>query len=109
MRLPIRHKFKPRNKYNAKPTCRDGMRFDSQKEARYYDQLKLAQKAQKVLFFLTQVPFRLPGNTKYTVDFQVFYTDGTVRHVDVKGVETKEFIRAKRQVEALYPVTIDVV
>ena len=83
------------------------MVFASKKEARYYDELKLRQKAGEVLFFLRQAPFHLPGNTKYVVDFVEFLSDGAVRFVDVKGHRTKEFIRAKKQVEALYPIEIE--
>lgn len=98
----------PRHKFHAKPTETDGIRFDSKKEARYYLDLKLRQRAGEVVFFLRQVPFHLPGGTVYRVDFQVFEDDGTVRFIDVKGYETPEFIRAKKQVEALYPVEIEV-
>ena len=95
-----------RHKFRAKQTVRDGFKFASKKEARYYDELKLKQKANIVLFFLRQVPFHLPGNVRYVVDYQVFYTNGTVEFIDVKGHRTKEFIRNKKMVEALYPITI---
>ena len=99
--------YRRKNKFNAKKTVVDGITFDSQKEARYYSHLKILQRQGDVIMFLRQVPFELPGNTKYRVDFQVWEKDGTVRHVDVKGRRTKEYIRAKKQVEALYPVTIE--
>ncbi len=105
---PLNHKFKARNKYSAKPTWRDGMWFGSQREARYYDQLILGKRAGVVIQFLRQVPFHLPGNIVYRCDFEVFYSDGTVRFVDVKGVRTKSFIRNKKQVEELYdPIEIE--
>lgn len=96
-----------RGKYNATKTQVDGITFDSKKEATYYIGLKQQQQAGDVRYFHRQVRFDLPGNTAYRVDFQIFYADGTVRYVDVKGYLTKEFIRAKKQVEALYPVTIE--
>jgi hypothetical protein len=43
------------------------------------------------------------------VDFLVFDADGHVRFVDVKGMETPMFVLKKKQVEALYPFTIEVV
>lgn len=98
---PIYHKF--RNKI----TDRDGMKFHSKKEAEYYDGLKLSQDAGAIIFFLRQVPFHLPGNVKYVCDFQVFNRDGTVQFIDVKGHRTKQYIRNKKMVEALYPVTIE--
>lgn len=98
-----------RHKYGAKITEADGIKFSSKKEAAYYQSLKIRQRVGEVVFFLRQVPFHLPGGTKYTVDFQEFLADGTVRFVDVKGMQTKEFIRAKKQVEAIYPVEIEIV
>jgi len=96
-----------RHKFHAKPVERDGMKFPSTKEARYYDELKLAQQAGIVSFFLRQVPFHVPGNIKVVVDFMVFYTDGTVRIIDVKGMKMKQYKRNKAIVEALYPVQIE--
>ena len=97
------------HKFNAIKTESDGLKFDSKKEARYYDQLKLAQQAGFVLFFLRQPAFDLPGNVKYRADFQIFYADGRVRFVDVKGHKTKDFIMKKKMVEALYPIEIEIV
>lgn len=100
---PVKHKF------HAKPTVNDGIRFDSKGEARYYQQLKLLQQAGEVLFFLRQVPIHLPGGTKLVIDFQVFYTDGTVKFLDFKGVETEAFKVKKREVEAIYPFEIEII
>ena len=52
------------------------------------------------------MPFHLPGNIKYVVDFVEFWRDGTVTFTDVKGRRTKDYIRNKKQVQALYPVEI---
>jgi len=98
-----------KHKHNAVRVTHDGIKFPSKKEGNYYLQLKMRVKCGDVIFFLRQVPFHLPGNTKYTVDFQEFHKDGTVHFIDVKGMKTKEFIRNKKQVEALYPVEIEVV
>ena len=99
-----------RGRYQVSPKEKrtvDGILFDSQKEAQYQKKLKLLKLAGDVSHWHRQVIFDLPGNTKYRVDFQVFWSDGTVRYIDVKGHRTKEFIRAKKQVEALYPVEIE--
>jgi len=99
--------MKIRHKFNAVITERDGMKFHSKKEAAFYDDLKIAQhKDGWVLFFLRQVPFHLPGNVKYVCDFQVFYKDGSVDFIDVKGKRTAQYIRNKKMVEALYPIKI---
>jgi len=67
----------------------------------------LRQKAGNVLFFLTQVPFRLPGGVRYVCDFEVFFADGTVTFIDVKGFKTPEYIAKKKMVEAMFPVEIE--
>jgi hypothetical protein len=71
--------------------------------------LKLRVAAGEVLFFLRQVPFHLPGGVTYRLDFMEFWVDGSVHCVDAKGMKTRSFIDKKKQVEALYPVTIELV
>jgi hypothetical protein len=95
-----------RHKFRAVQTQRDGIKFSSKAEATYYDRLKLMLAAGKVVMFLRQVPFYLPGGVKYVVDFQVFWDDGSVEFIDVKGVETESFRAKRRMVEALFPVKI---
>ncbi len=97
----IKHKFK------AKPKKIDDIHFASTKEAKRYRELKLLRQSGDVLFFLIQVPFRLPGGVKYMLDFQVFWADGTVTFEDVKGLRTPLYIAKKKMVEELYsPVEI---
>ena len=107
----MRHNFARRNghKYNARALVIDGIRFDSAKEGRYFQQLKLRQQAGDVLCFLRQVPIHLPGQTRLVVDFLEFHPDGTVHFVDTKGVQTETFKLKRRQVEDLYPFEIEVV
>jgi hypothetical protein len=62
--------------------------------------------AGEVKYFFMQVPFRLPGNTKYLLDFMIFWKDGEVTYEDAKGMRTAMYIMKKKQVQALYPVTI---
>jgi len=96
-----------RSKYRNVRTEVDGMRFDSKKESLYYRELKIQQACGTVHYFLRQVPFYLPGGVRYVVDFQVFYANGSVRYIDVKGKETAMFKTKKRMVEALYPIQIE--
>ena len=103
----IAHSIKPRHKYNAKPQDIDGLHFDSKKEARYYEELKLRVAAGEVLFFLCQVPFHLPGGIKYSLDFMEFHADGSVHCVDVKGKRTAMYVTKKKLVEALFPVKVE--
>lgn len=100
---------KLRHKFGAIRTERNTFRFGSKLEADYYDQLCLLKKGGVVLFFLRQVPFHLPGNIIYRADFQVFYKDGLVEFVDVKGFETKEFKLKKKLVECHYPIKIKLI
>ena len=97
------------HKYHAKACEEDNIRFSSKAERAFYRSLKMKKVVGEVVFFLRQVPFDLPGNTKYFVDFQVFYADGTIAFIDVKGVSTPLFIMKKKQVEDLYPVEIEVI
>jgi len=98
-----------KHKFNAKPTTINGIRFDSKKEAKYYIELLIRRdQLKEIVFFLRQVPFHLPGNVKYVVDFQEFHADGTVHFIDVKGMKTKDFIMKKKMVEDLYPVDIEI-
>jgi hypothetical protein len=97
-------------KFKNSPTEVDGVKFQSKKEARYYQQLCLARRSGDLLFFLRQVPFHLPGGVRYLVDFIEFWKDGKggieTRFVDVKGMRTPIYILKKKQVEALYPIEI---
>lgn len=98
----MRHNFR-KHKYNAKPTEVDGIRFDSKKEANYYQELKLRQRAGEVLGWLRQVPIHLPGGTILRIDFLEFHADDTAHFVDVKGMETDSFKIKKREAEAAHP------
>ncbi len=97
----------PRHKFNAVRTEHNGVKYASKKEARYAQELEFLQKAGDVIFFLRQVPFHLPGNVRYVVDFQIFYADGKVVFADVKGFKTPEYIMKKKMVESLYPIEIE--
>lgn len=98
-----------RNKYGAVPTVVDGIRFDSKREANYYQRLKAEQAAGLVHYFLRQQPLHLPGGTKLVVDFVVHMPDGRVRYVDAKGRETDAFKVKRREVEHHYPIVIELV
>ncbi len=98
-----------RHKFGAIRCERDGKKFASKLERRYYDQLKAQQERGEVLFFLCQVPFAIPGNVRYVCDFEVFLADGTVEFVDTKGRDTPLSIAKRKIVEDLYPVQIKIV
>lgn len=98
-----------RHKFNAIRCERDGKKFPSKLEARYYDSLKIRQQSGDVLFFLRQVPFDIHGGVKYVCDFQVFLSNGTVEFIDTKGRDTPMSIAKRKQVEAIYPIEIKIV
>lgn len=105
----LRHRFKRGARIQVGPKgkrTRDGILFDSQLEAKRYDDLRLMRNAGEVVMFLRQPKFDLPGGTKYTADFLVFWANNSVTVEDVKGQRTEVYKKAKRQVEALYPITI---
>lgn len=103
MRRRITHKF------NNVFVKKDGQHFDSKLEFRYYQQLELRKKSGEVLFFLSQVPFKLPGGVKYFCDFLVFLSNGEVEVIDCKGIETDVFKVKKKQVEEIYPIEIKII
>ncbi len=100
--LPFSNK---ENKFHAVICEADNIKFRSKKERARYLELKALQSAGQC-WFLMQVPFRLPGNTKYVLDFLIFWKNGTYTFEDTKGKRTPMFIMKKKQVEAIYPVKI---
>lgn len=99
----------PTTKYHSSPCLIDGIRFASKLEGSYYNKLKEQQKAGAIDYFLRQVPLNLPGNIRYIVDFVVFFAGGAVHYIDVKGFPTPMFKLKLKQVEALYPIRIEIV
>lgn len=88
--------MKPATKYNNVKTVLDGITFDSKKEAKRYQDLKLLQRAGEIEKFERQVEFILrPGFTDnegkrirpraYVADFVLYLKDGTRIIEDVKG------------------------
>jgi hypothetical protein len=87
----------------------DGHNFPSLAEANYFKALQRMVQIGEIKFFLRQVPLHLPAGIKLVIDFVLFYADEKVRFVDVKGMETNIWKLKKKQVEALYPINIEIV
>jgi hypothetical protein len=87
------------NKFGAKRT--NG--YASKRESEYAAALQLQKQSGVVLDWLEQVPVRLPGGTKYVVDFMVIARDGSVKFVEVKGMQTQVWRLKMRQLEELRP------
>lgn len=95
-----------KHKFHAKPCeSSDGKKFQSKLEAAVYFILKNLQQKKEILFFLRQVPFDLPGNIKHRIDYCIFTKDD-VKFVEVKGFDHTVGLLKRKQVEALYPVSI---
>ena len=103
MRRTISHKF------HAKSVTDNNKKFSSKLEHRYYQQLELRKKSGEILFFLMQVPFALPGGISYRVDFVEFHANGQVVFTEVKGMNLNVGRIKIKQVEDLYPISINLI
>jgi hypothetical protein len=83
------------HKYNAKKTVVDGIKFASQKEANYYQKLKLRKRIGEIKDFELQPSFLLQRGffkngkryraIEYIADFKVIYPDDRIEIIDCKG------------------------
>lgn len=106
------------NKYNAKKVTVNNTQFDSMKEARYYISLLACRNAvnpsERVERIAMQKRYDMIVNGKncgfYKLDFEVEYSDGTIKCVDVKGCRKgagyQLFRLKKKIIEALYNIEI---
>ena len=95
-------KPKKKKKYHNKPQTIDGHSFPSQKEARYYSELKILHRAGEIDGFARQPQFQLLG-CEYIADFIVWHKNGSVEVIDTKGVRTDKYIVKIKQFKELYP------
>lgn len=95
-----------RSKYGAVKTSVDGHTFDSQKEAQYYEELKIRLQAKNIKGFCLQPIFILATGLSYKADFIIFHNDGSTEIVDVKGFKTKEYIAKKKVFEDKFDLKI---
>jgi hypothetical protein len=102
------------NKYNAKRTEVDGIKFDSKAEAGRYVELKMLQKAGEISgltlqpAFILQEPFKHPqhGSQRgifYRADFKYVNKEGLEVVEDVKGVLTDVYKIKKKLFLMQYP------
>ena len=123
-------KTKEMGKIYHKKTEVDGITFDSQTEAEYYEYLKQDKSVASFEMqqeFILQNKFLIvngerieetnkdfkkiqkanPGCTiqaiKYIADFVVHYKDGTVKVIDVKGQKTVDFKLKEKMFNYMYP------
>lgn len=107
------------SKYGNKKTMCDGHQFDSQAEAKYYEQLKWLKHAKQIKSFklqpryLLQEGFKKNGRTirkvEYIADFEVKHLDGSIEVIDVKGVATEVFNLKRKWFDRLYLYRLSVI
>lgn len=97
------------SKYGAKKVTIDGITFDSKAEGRYYEHLQKLKKTGAVEDFEMQKVFtlldrfahphtgRIVRAVTYRADFEVYYTDGRVEVVDVKGFMKNQVFLIKQK------------
>ena len=101
------------SKYNARRVTLDGHRFDSQREARRYEQLKALEAADKIAQlelqprFELQAAFRYRGEAirkiEYVADFKYLdFERGGLVVEDVKGMKTDVYRLKKKLFLAKY-------
>jgi len=104
-----------RSKYGNTPVTIDGLRFDSKREAAYYSELKLREKAGEVDGVELQRPFSLFGTNGYLMavykcDFAFWdKVEGRFRVIDVKGFQTKEFKLKRKMMRGLLGIEVECV
>jgi hypothetical protein len=100
-------------KYKAKKVFIDDIKFDSRLEADFYlHALILKQEGIIESFELQPVYILQPSFVKnekkiqpikYIADFKVYYTNGEVEIIDVKGMTTPDFAIKRKMFEYIFP------
>lgn len=104
-----------RNKYGARKTVLDGIRFDSKAEAAYYANLKIREREGEIGNVDLQRPYVVLSPTgevvcTYVADFTFWdRVEDRFRVIDVKGVETDVFKLKRKLVRAFLGIEIEVV
>ena len=97
------------NKFNAKKKTVDGIKFDSLKEARRYEELKALHQAGEIQWFAIKPVYMLEGGVKYEPDFLVMNLDGSIDVEDVKGgnaTKTRVYINKRKQMRERYGIHV---
>lgn len=86
-----------RNKYNAKKTMFEGMKYDSKKEANKAVELSMLKKSKQIKDFEAHKKIELFGQNgtrvcNYFADFWITHNDGTIEILDIKSKITETSI-----------------
>lgn len=104
-----------RSKYGATKTMLDGITFDSKREAAYYSELKIREKAGEVTGVEMQRPFALLGiNGTLMATFRADFcfwdnTAGRFRCIDVKGFDTPVGKLKRKMMKGLLGIDVEIV
>lgn len=94
-----------RSKYNARKTVVDGITFDSKKEARRYEELKLQEKVGAISHLQLQPKFRLLDGFKHsgeTIRPINYFADFS--YIDAEGNEVVEDVKSKATKTPVYSI-----
>lgn len=97
------------SKYKAKRATIDGYKFDSQKEANRYQELKQLKQIGDITFFIRQPMFDIGAGVTYKADFLIFWNDGSFSVEDVKGYPTQVFKLKHKFLESNYPFKLNII
>lgn len=101
-----------KNKYGAVKTEVDGIMFDSKREAKRYQELRLLEQAGEITNLRLQVPFELIPKSKYGMpiryiaDFTYNNGNGQLIVEDAKGVKTPVYLLKRRIMAEIYNIEI---
>jgi len=97
------------SKYRSVKTTIDGIKFDSKKEAKRYQELKILERVGEVKSLELQPRYDLIVNTVkigfYKADFRYIQDEKEVVE-DVKGMKTPIYNLKKKLVKAIYGIEI---
>jgi len=104
------------SKYRSRKVTLDGITFDSVRESRRYQELKLLERAGKIVDLKRQVKYRLLPSQKignktverevsYIADFTYWQGNEFVVE-DVKGVKTKDYILKRKMMLYFHGIRI---
>ena len=94
-----------RSKYNDRKTVVDGITFDSKKEARRYEELKLQEKVEVISHLKLQPKFRLLDGFKHngeTIRPINYFADFS--YIDAEGNEVVEDVKSKATKTPVYSI-----
>jgi len=103
-----------KKKYANSPTLYGGRKYSSKLEVTIAKELDLLQRSGKIVSWIPQVPFPLPGVTatgrqnRHYVDFLVFLPGDRYKLIEAKGFKHKLGELKRSQVVELYKVNIEV-